>query len=312
MNVPHWLIVRLKNQYPMLQFLTDRTFGVEIEFYGLEYVLTPLDAGIIKPYNISSRASDGRRFARLCSESKIALGTDSNSWHFAEDTSVRGRLKTKHGAELISPILSGIEGLVQVFYAFQFLNEIEGVDIDGSCGFHVHHGVDKTIFSCEQLKRLVKIVHPIENVFYLLIPGDRQDKETCRPMEIDVKAFLQQCDPVCGPSNCRVKRLWYSPENRYDANGAKYPRYDKTRYHGLNLHSYWYRSTIEFRYHSAVLHHIDEAMQWIIFSQFLVEMSQGHVPAIHFHSDGNKWLRTIYVIYHALGYSDRINNYSSY
>ena len=130
-------------------------------------------------------------------------------------------------------------------------------------------------------------------------------------MEIDVKAFLQECDPVCGPDNCRLKRLWYSPENRFDPGQAKYPRYDKTRYHGLNLHSYWYRRTIEFRYHSAVLHHIDEAMQWIIFSQFLVEMSQGNIPSMQFYTDGNKWLQTIYVIYHALGYSDRITGMSN-
>ncbi len=311
MDIPHWLIVRLRNQYPMLHYLTDRTFGVEIEFYGLEYVLTPLDNGIIKPYNISSKARDGRRFHQLCSESELALGTDRDSWHFEEDTSVRGRLRTKYGAELVSPILNGIEGLVQVYYAFQLLNEIEGVDIDGTCGFHVHHGVDQQLFSCEQLKALVKIIHPMESVFYLLIPGERQNKDTCRPMEIDVKAFLKDCDPVCGPSNCRLKRLWYSPENRYDPEEAKYPRYDRTRYHGLNLHSYWFRSTIEFRYHSAVLHHIDEAMQWIIFSQFLVEMGQGHLPTIHFHADGNKWLQTIYVIYHALGYSERIKSLSS-
>ncbi len=308
MTIPHWLIVRLKNQYPMLHYMTERTFGVEIEFYGLEYVLTPPDAGIIKPYNISSRARDGRSFTQLYRQSNINLGTNRNAWHFEEDTSVRGRLRTRYGAELISPILTGIEGLVEVYQAFLFLNEIEGVDIDESCGFHVHHGVDSGVYTCEQLKKLVRIVHPMEKLFYLLIPGERQNRTTCRPMEIDVNAFLQECDPVCGPKNCRLKRLWYSPENRYDPELAKHPRYDKTRYHGLNLHSYWFRSTIEFRYHSAVLHHIDEAMQWIIFSQFLVEMSQGNIPAIHFHGDGNKWLQTLYVIYHDLGYSDLIQS----
>jgi hypothetical protein len=311
MTIPHWLIVRLTNQYPMLHYLTGRTFGVEIEFYGLEYVLTPPDAGIIKPYNIYSKARDGRSFSQLYRQSKINLGTDRNSWHFEEDTSVRGRLRTRYGAELISPILSGLEGLVQVYQAFLFLNEIEGVDIDESCGFHVHHGVDYGVYTCEQLKKLVRIVHPMEKLFYLLIPGERQNRTTCRPMEIDVKAFLQECDPLCGPNGCRLKELWYSPENRYDPELAKHPRYDKTRYHGLNLHSYWFRSTIEFRYHSAVLSHIDEAMQWIIFSQFLVEMSQGNIPAIHFHGDGNKWLQTIYVIYHDLGYSDLIEGMSS-
>ncbi|MBW2090117.1 MAG: amidoligase family protein [Deltaproteobacteria bacterium] len=96
------------------------------------------------------------------------------------------------------------------------------------------------------------------------------------------------------------------PENRYDIESARNPRYDKTRYHGLNLHSYWYRNTIEFRYHSAVLYAIDEAMQWIIFTQFLIELSRGHVPEVHFHSEANKWLQMIYKIYEEFGYQDRL------
>ena len=311
MDVPNWLAVRLKNQYPMLHYLTDRTFGVEIEFYGLQYIVTPLDGGIIKPYNISARGRDGRRFHQLCSDAKITFGTDRDSWHFEQDTSVRGKRHTQYGAELVSPILRGLEGLVQAYSAFQFLNEIEGVDIDATCGFHVHHGVDRKMYRCEQLKELVRLVHPMENLFYLLIQGERQNRTTCRPMEIDVKAFLRQCDPVCGPKDCRLKKIWYSPENRYDPLKAEHPRYDTTRYHGLNLHSYWYRSTIEFRYHSAVLQHVDEAMQWIIFSQFLVEMSQGNIPTISFYTNGNKWLQTIYVIYHSLGYADRIKSVSN-
>ncbi|UCF03551.1 MAG: amidoligase family protein, partial [Deltaproteobacteria bacterium] len=157
MTAPHWLIVRLKNQYPMLHYFEDRTFGVEIEFYGLNYLLTPLDNGIIKPYNISSRARDGRRFKELCADSNIAIGADSDSWHFQEDTSVRGKLHTRYGAELVSPILSGIGGLVKAYQAMQFLNEIEGVNIDGSCGFHVHHGVDRDLYGCENLKELVRL-----------------------------------------------------------------------------------------------------------------------------------------------------------
>jgi hypothetical protein len=65
MTIPHWLIVRLKNQYPMLHYLTERSFGVEIEVYGLEYILTPIDGGVIKPYNISSKTRDGRSFSQL-------------------------------------------------------------------------------------------------------------------------------------------------------------------------------------------------------------------------------------------------------
>jgi hypothetical protein len=311
MAVSEWLAVRLKDKYPMLRYLTDRTFGVEIEFYGLKYVLTPIDGDIIKPYNISSKTRDGRLFHQLCQDSEIVIGSDRDSWHFEEDTSVRGFRHTKYGAEFVSPILRGLEGLMQVYRAFLFLNEIEEVDIDASCGFHVHHGVEQELFGCEQVRQLVRIVHPMERLFYLLIPGERQNASTCRPMEIDVKSFLQACEPECGPKECHIKKLWYSPENRFDPEEAKYPRYDRTRYHGLNLHSYWFRSTIEFRYHSAILQHVDEAMQWIIFSQFLVELSQGNVPSITIYPDGNKWMRTLYVIYDALGYSDRIETVAS-
>jgi hypothetical protein len=279
---------------------------VEIEFFGLNYVITPLDNSIIKPYCISSRAKDGRHISDLYKDYNIVLGSSRDLWHFEQDSSVRGKGHTKCGAELISPILSGMEGLVQVYNAFRFLNAIEGIDIDKSCGMHVHHGVDAAFYSCKQLQQLVRIVHHYEDLFYLLIPGDRRDAETCRPMEIDVKAFLDVCDGELDGGNCRIKDLWYSLQNRYDIKCGVNSRYDKTRYHGLNLHSYWYRSTIEFRYHSALLEKADEAIQWIIFTQFLIELSQGHVPDIYYYSEANKWLATIYKIYKKFGYQERI------
>jgi hypothetical protein len=300
MSVPEPLASQLRQQYPLLQYFTDRPFGVEIEVYGLDYVVTPLDGSIIKPYNISSRGRNASYVDQLCVNYRIQLAADRNSWHFEEDGSIIGR----GGAELISPILSGLEGLNEVYRALQLLCEIDKVKTNESCGFHVHHGVDQETYQCQQIKELVRIVHPMEDEFYLLIPGNREKAETCRPLELNMETFLADCDGTCEREGCRARRLWYSRENRYDAKADS--RYDKTRYHGLNLHSYWYRSTIEFRYHSAVLENIHEAMQWIIFTQFLVEMSQNHIPTISFDPKANKWLQTIYRVYQRFGYSDRI------
>lgn len=299
-------ILKLKKKYPMLQYFTDRSFGVEIEFFGLDYVITPVDNNIIKPYCISSRAIDGRDIQQLCKDYKIDIGADRESWHFEKDTSVRGKCHTQHGVELTSPILKGIEGLEQVYNAFRLINDIKGADIDKSCGLHVHHGVDKKVFNCKQLQQLVRIVHPIEKYFYLLIPGNRNKADTCRPMEIDVKAFLDVCSADPEEGICKVRELWYSEENRYKEMNYGCSHYDKTRYHGLNLHSYWYRSTIEFRYHSAVMKKIDEAMQWIIFSQFIVEISQGNIPDINYYPEANKWMDIIYRIYLDSGYENCI------
>lgn len=306
MTVSDHFVTEIKNKYPMLQNFTDRTFGVEIEFFGLNYVITPLDNSIIKPYCISSRAKDGRHITDLYKDYNLVLGASRDLWHFERDSSVRGKGHTKCGVELISPILSGMEGLVQVFNAFRFLNAIEGIDIDASCGMHVHHGVDPAVYTCKELQQLVRIVHHYEDLFYLLIPGDRKNAETCRPMEIDVKAFLDICDGDFDRNNCRIKELWYSLQNRYDSKSGENSRYDKTRYHGLNLHSYWYRSTIEFRYHSALLEKVDEAIQWIIFTQFLIELSQDYVPNIYYYPEANKWLKTIFEIYTEYGYQERI------
>jgi hypothetical protein len=305
MGRPNELTAKLKQKYPMLGYFTDRPFGVEIEFYGLDYYIVPPDNGIIKPYNIHSKAADGRDFLQLLSDYGLNLGTDKNSWHFEEDTSIVHR----GGVELISPILRGFEGLLELYRFFQLLGEIPGAQIDQSCGFHVHHGVDAKNYECARLKELIRIVYSMEDYIYLLIAGGRIEKDTCRPMDLDNNALrkLGDCKDTCKKNSCRLKELWYSQENRYDPDARRSDRYDLTRYHGLNLHSYWYRSTIEFRYHSAVLHQIDEAMQWIIFTQFLVELSAGLIPVIEYRSDVNKWMKTIYKMYLAFGHLNRIS-----
>ena len=309
MEGPQELAAKLKKKYPMLRYFTDRPFGVEIEFYGLDYYILPPDNGIIKPYNIHSKARDGRSFLQLLKDYRLNLGTDKDSWHLEEDSSIVHR----GGVELISPILRGFEGLVESYRFFQLLGEIRGAQIDESCGFHVHHGVDAEHYKCTHLKDLVRIVYSMEDYIYLLIAGGRIDKDTCRPMDLDINVFLKlsDCEDTCKKNGCKIKELWYSPENRYDPDSKRSDRYDMTRYHGLNLHSYWYRSTIEFRYHSAVLQQIDEAMQWIIFTQFLVELSDGRIPTIDYHSNANKWMKTIYKMYLAFGHMNRINGWAN-
>ena len=81
------LALQLKTRYPMLQYFTDRNFGVEIEFFGLNYLITPVDDNIIKPYCILSRAKDGRHIQQLYEDYNIPIGSDRESWHFEKDTS---------------------------------------------------------------------------------------------------------------------------------------------------------------------------------------------------------------------------------
>ncbi len=292
---------RLKDKYPMLRYFTDRTFGVEIETFGLKYSISVGDREVIPPYKITSRSPEGMLLPRVFAERGLVLNGFSpesppyESWAFVLDDTIKGA----GGSELVSPILSGSGGLGQVYQALCVLREFPGIEVNETCGFHVHHGVDPERFGNRELFELLRIVAIFENYIYLLLPEDRRQTEACRPLEIDLYEWFRRNGSQRNPP--LVKNLWYSPENRDDPKASRHRKVHPTRYHGLNLHSYWYRNTVEFRYYPSVLDHPEELMQWIIFTQFLVEWSAGRRPVLKWVPQANKWLNAIYKIYLGTG-----------
>jgi hypothetical protein len=292
---------RLKDKYPMLRYFTDRSFGVEIETFGLKYSISTGDRGVIPPYKITSRSPGGELLPNVLAGRGIVLNGFSpdqspyEAWSFVLDDTIKGA----GGSELVSPILSGPRGLAQVYEALCLLREFPEIQVNETCGFHVHHGVDPEKFGNRELFELLRIVAIFEDYIYLMLPEDRRQTEACRPLEIDLyQWFKRDGKERKAPA---VKSLWYSPENRDDPKTPRHRKMHPTRYHGLNLHSYWYRNTIEFRYYPSVLEHPEELMQWIIFTQFLVEWSAGLRPVLEWVPQPNKWFNTIYKIYLGTG-----------
>jgi hypothetical protein len=292
---------RLRDKYPMLRYFTPRSFGVEIETFGLKYTISAGDRDIIPPYKITTRSAAGRLLPQVFTDRGLILNGFSpeappyEAWSFVLDDTIKGA----GGSELVSPILSGPQGLAQVYEALGLLQEFPEIQVNETCGFHVHHGVDPEKFGNRELFELLRLVAIFEDYIYQLLPEDRRHTEACRPLEIDLYEWFkrdgsERLTPV-------VKNLWYSPENRDDPKAPRHRKIHPTRYHGLNLHSYWYRNTIEFRYYPSVLQHPEELMQWIIFTQFLVEWSGGRRPVLAFVPQANKWFNTIYKIYLGTG-----------
>ncbi len=297
---------RLKERYPMLRYFTPRSFGVEIEFFGLKYSISAGDREVIPPFKIMNRSAEGILLPQVFQRRGIVLNESSpnespyEAWSFVIDDSIKGA----GGGELVSPILSGVKGLVQIYRIFELLEEFPEIQANETCGFHVHHGVDPEKFGNRELFQLLRIVAIFENYIYQLLPEVRRQAETCRPLEFDLYEWFRRNGskrqvPL-------VKNLWYSPENRDDAKMSQQRRLHPTRYHGLNLHSYWYRGTVEFRYYPSVLNQPQELMQWIIFTQFLVEWGAGRRPHLDYVAKPNKWLNTLYKIYLGTGMMDHI------
>ena len=64
---------RLKERYPMLRYFTERSFGVEIEFFGLKYSLSAGDREVIPPYKIMNRTPEGVLLPRVFQQRGIGL-----------------------------------------------------------------------------------------------------------------------------------------------------------------------------------------------------------------------------------------------
>ena len=298
---------RLKDRYPMLRYFTGRSFGVEIETFGLKYTISAGDRDVIPPYKIASRSADGDLLPKVFESRGLVLNGYSpeappyEAWSFVLDDTIKG----SGGSELVSPILSGSRGLAQVYQALRLLKEFPEIQVNETCGFHVHHGVDPDHFGNQELFELLRIVAIFENYIYRLLPEDRRRTETCRPLEIDLYEWFKRNGSE--RKTPLVKTLWYSPENRDDPKAPHHRKMHPTRYHGLNLHSYWYRNTIEFRYYPSVLDHPGELMQWIIFTQFLVEWSAGRRPVLEWVPQPNKWFNTLCKIYLGTGMLSHID-----
>ena len=179
---------RLKERYPMLRYFTARPFGVEIELFGLKYSISAGDREVIPPYKIMNRSAAGVLLPRVFEQRGFILDGDSaaeplyTAWSLMTDDSIKGA----GGGELVSPILSGVQGLIQVYQVIQLLREFPELQVNETCGFHVHHGVDPETFGNRELFQLMRIVAIFENYIYHLLPEDRRHADTCRPLEIDL------------------------------------------------------------------------------------------------------------------------------
>src|SRR5512135_2981568 len=122
---PGVLEARLLEKYPMLRYFTDRPFGVEIESFGLKYSISAGDRQVIPPYKIMNRLPDGSLLPRVFQNRGIVLNGFSPeeppyaAWSFVLDDTIKGA----GGNELVSPILSGLRGLVELYEVLLLLQE---------------------------------------------------------------------------------------------------------------------------------------------------------------------------------------------
>ena len=154
-------------------------------------------------------------------------------------TSVPGHLR----AEVVSPVLeySDIPDLQRLVRA---VRELAGAKSNRRCGVHVH--IDASAFDGRKLANLAKTFYKYEELIIraLGVSGHRL-RRYCRPTRDDLIRGIERRRPR---TRDQLNRLWYGYRNTAPIH------YDRSRYHLLNLHSVWYRGTVEIRAFGGTLH----------------------------------------------------------
>lgn len=220
--------------------LIKRRFGVEIEAVGVT----------------SATLRTALRNAGL--EAEITARFDSsNAWKIKRDGSLFGA----HPFELVSPILTGEEGLMELHCAVR-IAKAKGADVNRSCGLHVH--VEALDFDLAAIKRLAKSYANNEDIFDALMPSSRR------------ASMNQYTRSVYGLTHTMTDA------ERVEAVARFFRRVDEattiqqvantlgSRYVKLNLLSIAAHGTIEFRHHSGTVNP-DKIVAWVKFCQAFVE-----------------------------------------
>ena len=177
-----------------------------------------------------------------CYDPWEVTATDGRVWKVVADsslTSVPGHLR----AEVVSPVLTyaDIRELQRVVRA---IRKLAGSRCDATCGCHVH--VDASAFDGRALANLAKIFYKQEELIIraLGITPERL-RRYCRPLRDD---FIHDIDHRKPRTREQLNRLWYGYHNTAPV------RYDPSRYGLLNLHSTFFRGSIEYRGYPGTLH----------------------------------------------------------
>ena len=227
--------------------IKDQCFGVEIELTGITreeaakalaaYFKTTPKHGNDHYDSWYVTDHEGKQW-RIMSDSSIqAERNDGDGYHSIANPQYR--------VEMVTPKLTYDE--MEKFQACVRRVRRAGRIVNDSCGMHVH--VDASNHNRQSLKNLLSIMYSKEDLLFKAL--------NTNPARVN-----RWCQRVREPMLQRARRLSNEPtrdltqlENIwYEGHVSSREHYNWTRYYALNLHSVFYRGTIEWRCFNSTLH----------------------------------------------------------
>jgi hypothetical protein len=212
--------------------LPDMTYGIEIECFmpvgmGLERLAVIVNASGVpchhETYNHTLRTH----------------------WKVVSDGSLGDYVR---GAEVVSPVLRGEEGLTQIKKVCDAL-VAAGCTVRRSCGLHVHVGAQNA--GIDFFKNLAAIYAKYEGAVQTFLAPSRADNMYAAPIAHRVVRERARIDAA---QTLEATMEYLGAPRRSGRNGR--------RYSTLNFSSYWQHGTVEFRHHQGTVE-ARKAINWV-------------------------------------------------
>jgi len=152
------------------------------------------------------------------------------------------------GVEFVSNALNG-DGLFKNIDNFCGELKDRGYYIDTSCGLHIHIQINKR---CEELKKIYLFYNKFEDYFFEMVSKSREDNHYCDRLK-RIYHSLDKKDIPKIKNNTEFKKLLYETANYNRIKGYVKDKWNGKRYSWLNLHSVFYRNTLEIRIHNGTI-----------------------------------------------------------
>ena len=227
--------------------IKDQCFGVEVEMTGI------------------TRSQAAEALAAYFGTEPQYLGTyydtwgvtdpEGKVWKLMSDSSIRGERKIDFGyrstsdgeyqVEMVTPKLTYAE-LPKLQECVRRVRKA-GAKANNSCGIHVH--VDAANHNRQSLKNLIGIMYSKEDILFKALQVDPiRARDYCQKVR---EPMLRQARTLSSDATndlTQLERVWY------EGNVENTDHYNWTRYYALNLHSVFYRGTVEWRCFNSTLH----------------------------------------------------------
>ena len=220
--------------------LRAQTFGVEIEMTGIKRSKA---AKTIAAYFGKESTHYGGTY-----DTYQAGDSKGRTWKAMSDSSIKaekkngGRASDLYKTEVVTPILryEDIEDLQEVLRRLRKAGAI----VNESTGIHIHIGAEN--FTPATLCNLLKNIRSKEDILYKAIQVKNSRVYYCKKTN---QALIEMIEKHRPTTREKLADLWYQ-----EAPYGRERHYNESRYHGLNLHAYFTKGTVEFRLFNSTLH----------------------------------------------------------